>query len=167
MLKKLIHIDNFFTQDDAEKLLNVSYTLRFENNDFGKEVLNFNLVDPELGPIFNKILGEEVEVIDERSGVFRQPVTFIHFEDFESIHDWIFVVALEQTTFNTYFNLNGPKTALEGYKLGYRNLFEWEVKNNIILYPNECLFFRPWLFHSFDRGLVQIYRLRGKNGVQV
>jgi hypothetical protein len=39
-------------------------------------------------------------------------------------------------------------------------LFEWDLKTNYLLDPGQGILFRPWLFHSFDTGLIQMFRLR-------
>ena len=83
----------------------------------------------------------------------------IHFEAFDSLNEWCFVVALERTTFNLYHHVSGAKSALDGYKFNYRNLFEWDYDVNILLQPNQGIFFRPWLFHSLENGIIQYYKI--------
>lgn len=165
---KLLHADNFFDPNSLDTLTQVAYSLQFVPKEYGEEIDNFNLVPPDLDPIFSKLLGEEVTVIDELSGVFRKPVLNIHFESFESGHDWVFLTALETTTFNLYNHIEdygkvNARSALEGYHWNYKNMFEWEVYTNIILEPNQGVIFKPWLFHSAVGGLTQIYRLTKKN----
>ena len=159
---KLLHIDNFFKPGEAEKLALVTQALKFEPTEFGEEIPNFNLVHPDVQDLFSQVLHYPVELDEERSGCFRRPKTFIHFEGFDSPDEWCFAVALEDSTFNTYFHLSGAQTALDGYKFNYRNLFEWDYSCNILLKPNQCVFYRPWMFHSFDRGMIHTYRLKSK-----
>lgn len=159
---KLLQADNFFKEEDIAILYNIAYNLPFVDKEYGKEIENFNLVVPGLDPVFSKLLAEKVVVDEENSGVFRKPTFGIHFESFETISDWIFVVALERTTFNLYHHLSGAKTALDGYHFNYQNFMEWDYHTNLILQPNEGVIFRPWLFHSLEEGLVQVYRLKGK-----
>lgn len=159
---KLLQADNFFKQEDVSTLKNVAHSLRFIPKEYGEEIDNFNLVIPDLDPVFSALLAEQVTVDAENSGVFRKPTFGIHFESFESLHDWVFIVALEKTTFNLYHHLSGAKTALDGYNFNYQNFFEWDYHTNILLEPNEGIIFRPWLFHSLEDGLVQVYRLKGK-----
>jgi hypothetical protein len=78
--------------------------------------------------------------------------------------DWIFVVALQESTFNVFEHQSGATTALNGYKYNYRNLFEWDLQINYVLKPGQGVLFRPWLFHSFDSGVIQVFRLKEKNG---
>lgn len=171
---KLIHADNFFPQDDANRLFLITKNLQFVEKQYGLEVDNFNLVFPGLNPIFSKVIGEEVTVDENRSGVFRRPMNcIIHFEEFDDLSEWCFIVALEPTTFNLYNHLeDGPlskvnaRSALDGYRFNYRNMMEWDVCVNIRLEQNQGVIFRPWLFHSIEDGLVQYYRLIGKKTQQ-
>ena len=160
---KLLHADNFFYKNDIDKLLNIANNLKFEEKEYGYEILNFNFIIPELDPIFSKFVGEEVKVDKSNSGVFCRPKLNIHFESFNSLSDWIFIVALEPTTFNLYYHVqSGFRSALEGYKFNYKNFLNWNYYTNILLEPNDGIIFKPWLFHSLQDGLIQVYRLTGK-----
>jgi hypothetical protein len=165
---KLIHADNFFREDEAKKLFHVSKQLQYQQAEYGLEVSQFNLTFPGLDPIFSRLVGEEVIVDDERSGIFRKPMNCqIHFESFDSLQEWCFIVALERTTFNLYnhiesYGVINARSALDGYLWNYKNLFEWDYYANILLEPNQGVIFRPWLFHSLEDGVVQYYRLVGK-----
>ena len=46
--------------------------------------------------------------------------------------------------------------------VNYQDFRDWDYHTNILLEPNEGVIFRPWLFHSLEEGLVQVYRLKGK-----
>jgi hypothetical protein len=146
----------------------ISKSLPFIDKEYGLEVDQFNLTFPGLDPIFSKLVGEEVTVDDERSGIFRKPTNcLIHFESFDTLNEWCFIIALERTTFNLYnhlesFGVVNARSALDGYRWNYRNMFEWDYYTNILLEPNQGVIFRPWLFHSIENGLVQYYRLIGK-----
>jgi hypothetical protein len=167
-IAKLIHADNFFIPEEAEKLLVVGQHLPYVEKEYGMEVDQFNLTFPGLDPIFSKLVGEEVMVDEERSGIFRKPTNcVIHFESFDTLNEWCFIISLQKTTFNLYnhlekFGVVNARSALDGYQWNYRNLFEWDYYTNILLEPNQGVIFRPWLFHSIEDGLVQYYRLVGK-----
>jgi hypothetical protein len=167
-LAKLIHADNFFVPEEAKKLLLISKSLPFTEKEYGLEVDQFNLTFPGLDPIFSKLVGEEVTVDEERSGIFRKPTNcLIHFESFDTLNEWCFIIALERTTFNLYnhlekFGVINARSALDEYRWNYQNLFEWDIYTNILLEPNQGVIFRPWLFHSIENGLVQYYRLVNK-----
>jgi hypothetical protein len=158
---KTITIDRFYNQDEANRLASSVYGLSYSDMEFGKEIENFSLVPPDADAIFSKVLNMKLTV-DQESGTFRIPKRFIHFESFESLNDWIFVVALQESTFNIFEHKTGILDARESYKLGYMNLFEWDLTVNYILKPGQGIMFRPWLFHSFDSGLIQTFKLNEK-----
>jgi hypothetical protein len=168
---KLIHADGFFPGNDAENLKNLADSLNFIKQPYGYEIPNFNLIFPDSEIIFNKVLGERVTVDPIRSGVLRKPNNnAIHFEHFESTEEWCFIVALEPTTVNFWYHIDPTESlgelgnpdarhALDESNFNYNNFFEWKIHTNILLERNQCLFFRPWVFHSLQDGLVQYYRL--------
>ncbi len=159
----LLQVENFFNTDDTIKLFNVVNNLQFVDKEYGKEIENFNFVIPGLEPIFSKLLGETIIINEELSGVFRKPSNIIHFESFSSYSDWIFIIALEPTIFNLYYHVNTKtKSALTEYKFNYKNFIEWDYYTNILLEPNQGIIFKPWLFHSLQNGLIQVYRLEGE-----
>lgn len=160
---KLIAIDNFYSQEEAKRLSSITYNLQYEQAEFGSEVKNFNMVSPEFSGQLAELLNTNIKVDEDNSGIFRIPDQFIHFEPFDSLNDWIFVVALQESIFNLYEHETGTQNALENYKYNYRNLFEWKLITSHILQPGHGVLFRPWLFHSFDSGQIQIFRLREKD----
>lgn len=166
---KIIQADNFFVNDDATKLYHLANSLQWVDKEFGKEVDHFNLFTPGIEKTFRKVLHEDVIIHEETSGVFRQPMLIPHFEGFDNIDEWCFVVALEDNImFNVYHHLD-PKeeyfgqvdayTALDGYRFNYRNMHEWKYAANYELNTNQAIFFRPWMFHSFSGGIIHYYRL--------
>ena len=120
---------------------------------------DFYTKDEEIDKIFSDILNTNIVTKKEQSGVFKYPYPFIHFEGFEKSNEWIFIVALEDTMLNIYENKNGAKTALDEYRLQYRNLHDWDLIISYMLKPGQAIMFRPWLFHSFSGGLIQTFRL--------
>ena len=176
---KLIHADNFFPGDEANSLRKMAENFQFVETWHGKEMLNFNLIFPDSEQIFHKVLGERVTVDTKRSGVIRKPShNLIHFEEFDSTEEWCFMVALEPTTVNFWYHVDdtnkmgefakpNAKSALEETNFNYRNLFEWKIHTNILLETNQCLFFRPWVFHSLEEGMIQYYRLLSDNKFRI
>lgn len=172
---KTITVEDYYTSEEAKRLALATSNLPFTKSEFGKEIENFNFTPENSDKLFSQVLNRPIEIDDERSGIFRAPELFIHFEGFESTNEWLFVVAIESSTFNIYHHLEedmrlcmtmpkiGARSALEGYKYDYRNLFEWHCAVNYLLEPGQGVFFRPWLFHSFDQGLIQTFRLREKH----
>lgn len=163
-LVKIITVDGFFSKEEAIRLSNITYNLQHIKKDFGEEIENFNMVPEDANAMFSNILNTKIEVNEDKSGIFRIPERFIHFEEFSNTNEWIFAVALQQSTFDVFEHQSGIKSALDGYKYNYRNLFEWDHKINYQLEPGQGVLFRPWLFHSFDCGLIQVFRLREKDG---
>lgn len=172
---KLLLADNFYPEDDAIKLYHVIDNLQFVPKEYGLEVNDFNLIFPGLEPIFSRVIGEEIFIDEERSGLFRKPLHHqVHFESFDSLDEWCFIIALQPTTFNLWHHLEKPihqtdgmpkvdaRSALDGYKFNYRNMFEWNIDVNILLEPNQGVIFRPWMFHSLEHGIVQYFRLINK-----
>jgi len=155
---KMITVDGFYSRDEALRLANAVWDLSFVESELGKQIENFNLTPGEPDALFSKVLRFPV-TLDERSGVFRFPKLFIHFEGFDNSQEWCFVVALQASTFNVFQHKSGAKSALDGHQFSYRNLLEWDLTVNYLLEPGQGIFFRPWLFHAFDSGLVQIFRL--------
>lgn len=157
---KTLTIDDFYTPEGAHNLSLVARSLQFVQKSLGKEIENFNHVPDDISEIISRTIARKVEVDLDRSGVFRFPDVFVHFEDFETTKDWMLVVALDQTYFNIYEHKDGARNALEEYQFPYMDLFQWNVKVNYELEPGQAVFFRPWLFHSFTGNLIQIFRLR-------
>lgn len=161
---RLLHADGFFPAGDVERCVSVVEGMRFQQKEYGYELDNFNMVLSGLEPILSIVLGERVAIDHKRSGIFRRPFNnVIHYERFDSLNEWCFIVALEKTTLNLYHH-KSPKgidaeTALHGQNFNYKNLFEWDLHTNILLEPNQGVFIRPWVFHSLDPALVQYYRL--------
>lgn len=159
---KTLTIDDFYTKEQADTLTAAVYYLGTGENDFGSDIENFNHVPENPNELFSSVLRMNVEVNEERSGVFRHPKMFVHFEDFADSSEWIFAVALQDSTFNLFEHKTGSRSALEGFKYNYRNLFEWDLTVSYLLRPGQGILFRPWLFHSFDTGLIQMFRLNEK-----
>ena len=161
-LVKIITVDGFYTNQQATQLWNTVYDLPFIQQEFGKQIDQFNMIADDADNMFSGILNSHMAVVHEQSGIFRLPQRFIHFEEFTDTNEWIFAVALQPSVFDIFEHSSGAKTALDDYKFNYRNLFEWEHKINYQLDPGCGVLFRPWLFHSFDSGMLQIFRLREK-----
>jgi len=153
-------IDGFFTTKDAHNTCSIVMDLSYEKTTFGEKISNFNMIPENANEMFSNILNTKIEVDEPSSGVFFKPVSWIHFENFESSNEWLFFCALSETTLNIFEHQSGATTALDGYEFNYRNLFEWDLQLNFMLKPGQGVLFRPWLFHSFNGGLIQMFKLR-------
>jgi hypothetical protein len=162
---KMLHADGFFPAGDVERCVAAVRDVRFSEKEYGYELENFNMVLGGVEPILSRVLGERVIVEHKNSGIFRRPFNnIIHFENFDSLNEWCFIVALEKNTLNLFHHKDkkgaiDAKSALEGWQFNYRNLFEWDLHTNVLLEPNQGVFIRPWVFHTLDSNLVQYYRL--------
>lgn len=156
---KTLTIDEFYTKQQAINLHGIAANLQYTQKDLGSEIENFNHVPEDIDDIFSSVLSKNVKVDVDRSGIFRYTHPFVHFEEFDSTNEWIFIVALENTMFNLFEHESGVRNALEGYQFNYQNMFEWNLRVNYELEPGHGAFFRPWLFHSFTKSLIQIFRL--------
>lgn len=159
-MKKLILADNLYSEQEATNLFHTLWELPFVESEYGKEINNFSMIPEDIDTIFSSMLGNNVTVNRDISGVFRQPMNCkIHFESFENVDEWCFVVALQPTTFNVYYHLSGSTNALEGYHFNYTKLMDWDYNVNLLLAPGQGVFFRPWLFHSMEHGIVQYFKM--------
>lgn len=145
-----IHARQFWPEGDAPKLSKIAEHLKWDPKKYGYEIPHFNLIDPELELVVGEMLGDWVKIHEEESGVFRVPYPIIHFEDFNTLGDWRCAVALEDNIFKTYRHIDGTQDARYGYEnFNYSNPDEWIVESQINLKQNDCVFYRPWVFHSF------------------
>ena len=159
-LVKIMAIDGFFDQKDAERLCDISNGLQYVEREFGEQIPQFNMVPENANEMFSSLLNTKMEVDEDNSGVFVKPVSWIHFESFTDTDEWLFFCALTETTLNIFEHQSGATTALNGYNFNYRNLFEWDLQIDFVLKPGQGILFRPWLFHSFNGGLIQMFKLR-------
>ena len=113
--------------------------------------------------LFGGMLGDYITLDEENSGTFRRPYdSLIHFEDFDDLTEWRVAVALEDTVFRTYSHESGARTALDGYEFNYNNNEEWLLETTLNLKQNDAVFYRPWVFHSFEEKLILCYYLKGE-----
>ena len=159
-----IHSRDFFPPGDAENYrLAVKDLIHYDPIPYGREIPDFNLIFPDLDMLFGGMLGDFIKVDEDRSGTFRRPYdNLIHFEDFEDTNEWRLVVALEDTTFKVYTHKSGAKNALEGYEFDYHSQDDWELETVMKLKQNDAIFYRPWVFHSFEEKIILNYVLKGE-----
>jgi len=159
-----IHARDFFQKGDAENYrLAITDLIHYQPTPYGREVIDFNMIAPDDDMVFGGLLGDYVKLDEEKSGTFRKPWNnLIHFESFESLSEWRLAVALEDNTFTTYSHSSGAKSALDGYEFEYHNLEDWVVETVITLRQNDAIFFRPWVFHSFEEKLLFCHYIIGE-----
>jgi hypothetical protein len=163
-----IHAKDYFPKGEIEVFTPLIKDAEWIDTKLGKQLNNFNIIFKDIDIILGKMVGDLVEVKKNISGTFRKTINeVIHFEDFTSLEEWRFIVALEENEFKTYTHSNGYASILDYYKdsedrpvLDYLNVLEWSESSVIKLKTNDVLFFRPWIFHSFKDGIIHYYSLR-------
>ncbi len=157
---KFILCENFLNRKDLEGIKILSATDGFVDSAYGKDLISFPYVLPNIDTTFNNILGNNCTIKKSESGIFRKPYNcLIHFESFFSLNEWCFAYIIEPSTFNIYKHKSGAMTALDNHILPYKNMIEWDYTTNVILKPGDGVFYRPWLFHSFESGLIYYYKI--------
>jgi hypothetical protein len=158
-----IHARDYFQNNDAESYrLAISNAIHFQPRQYGRELVDFNMIAPDDNMVFGGLLGDYVKLDEKNSGTFRYPWNnLIHFESFEDLSEWRLAVALEDNVFTTYSHVSGAKTALTAHEFDYANLNDWVVETVITLRQNDAIFYRPWVFHSFEEKLLLCFHIIG------
>ena len=159
-----IHASSFLPAEEAENARpSLENLIHYQHMAYGEQIVDFNLIFPDSDMLFGGMLGDFVKVDEERSGTFRKPYhNLIHFEEFDELSEWRVAVALEDTVFTVYSHKSGAKTALDGYEFDYHNLNDWVVETMITVRQGDAVFYRPWVFHSFENKLIICYTLIGE-----
>lgn len=155
-----IHARSFFLDGEAEEARQWLSANKFELMENGYEIKNFNLVFPNIEMVVGGMLGEWVKIDDKDSGTFRIPFdNQVMFEAFTTINEWRMAVALENTTFKTYTHISGAKDAKDDINFDYLKLEDWFIETTINLKQNDAIFYRPWLFHSFEAKMIHHHKI--------
>jgi hypothetical protein len=155
-----IKAENFWQEGDAEKFFAVSSNLKFVPKEYGFEIDHFNMVDPELEMVFGELLGDYVKIEDDTSGVFRMPYPVIHFENFDSLREWRLAIAVQDNVFRTYHHISDRKDARNGIdNINFFDPEEFKLETQINLKQNDAIFYRPWIFHSFEDKIIHCYKI--------
>jgi hypothetical protein len=156
---KLIYADDLYPRSEFPNIAKVAKNLKYTKMYFG-DVTEFKFCPQNMYVHLESIVGADYSIDEDSSGSFLKPVhSQIKFDDFNIIDEWRFIVAIEDTTFNVYNHSSGAQTALDDTRFNYKNLFEWNYEINILLRKNCGLFYRPWIFHSIEEGIVQTFKL--------
>ena len=163
----ILHNTNFY--QDIQQLASVISNLEFKDAMYGKEVDNFQHLPPGIAEHISQAVGTKLSIC-LGSGVFRKPSPVLHFEQITNNIHIILAVALEETSFNTYEHESGVSSALQIKDMQEfikNELNEEKLKqiSKIILKPNDFIAFNPWMWHSFDEKLIQIFYLEISSAV--
>jgi hypothetical protein len=149
--------DNFFPEQDIENLrefLNGNIDDLFHQSTYGLETKSKYPVR-NIDQIISKTISVPVTIIENQSSYFRKTDRcLIHYEMFNSPNEWCFFVAMEETTFNLHKHKCGADSALQKNNFDYKYTPDWDYYLNVLMKPNQGIFFRPWLFHSMEDGLT-------------
>lgn len=156
-----IHARDFFPQEEVEETRSWLAGHRYSHwTPNGFEIPNFNLVFPDMELIVGGMLGDWVKIEDEGSGTFRIPFdNQVMFESFDSLNEWRMAVAMDDNIFRTYNHISGAKDAKEGYEFDYTKPEDWVVETTINIKSNDAIFYRPWVFHSFEAKLIHHHKI--------
>jgi hypothetical protein len=155
-----LHVRDFFPEGEVANTLPWLVGLKYQPVANGVEVPNFNLVFPDMEMIVGGMLGDWVKIDHESSGTFRIPYhNQIMFEEFDSMNEWRMAVAMEDNLFAMYNHNSGAKDARYGYEFDYSNPEDWTVESTINLKQNDCVFYRPWVFHSFEGKIIYHHKI--------
>lgn len=164
-----IHARDYFPKHEADAIVPLVQDVHWIDKKFGKEMEHFNLIFNDIDLVIGKMVGDIVEIDRQNSGTLRKTLhEVIHFEDFEDTNDWRFVVSLEDNEFKTFVHKSGYKSMLDYLKddseekpeLLWLDPEQWEVETTIKMKSNDVLFYRPWIFHSFQDGILHYYKLK-------
>ena len=153
-------ITTFLTNQvlSVKHLQDIISSLTFLNSDLGDEIENFNLNEPTTIKAIENELGYKVKIKDN-SGCIRKPYPFVHFESFDTIDEWVICAPIQPTTFITHKHLETEATYvfhMQDVSLhiaDYADKAKWIETSRILVESGQLLFFRPWIWHSFDGGL--------------
>jgi hypothetical protein len=159
-----IHCSEIYDDEKIDAYIGVYESMEksgsvFQNN-FGV-CSEHKILSQEHEDLFSSYLWRKVTVIESESGHLIRPHNCaIQHQNYKSMREWYFSLALEDTTFNIFYNKRTmAKTAIDSKNLNFRNILEWDYEGNILLKRNCGIFYRPWLFHSFERGLVHHFKM--------
>ncbi len=158
MIDLAFHTD-FYTDNDIEGLFRVGKDLSFVQKENGYDSKT-NIIPPDLSKTLSFVLDKSVTVLKNKSGFFRKPYNCkIQSEAFSSINEWCFFVCFEKTTFNLYRHKSGATNIMQNREPNFNYLPDWDYYMNILLEPNQGVFFRPWMYYSLENGLIQYFKI--------
>jgi hypothetical protein len=145
--------------------------MTFKEMLYGEELVDFNQYDPSFDGVISESLGEKLKST-ESSGLFRKPYEVIHFENFYEKSRYVFMLAYEDCFFKTYKHIETGSDSIfniecELDKFISSNCFDtskWSETGSIKLEAGDGICFRPWLWHSIQRKLVQVFYIEGIDG---
>lgn len=156
----LILFNNLY--QDITGLSQVISPLEYKESVYGEEVKEFNFVSPGTEELFTELLKTPVKV----TSVFRKPYPVIHFENFTDNLQWIGIAAIEDTILNLYKHKETESETVFQIKVDINEFIKecfdetkWEKTSSIKINKGSLVCIRPWMWHSIDSSLVQVFYL--------
>lgn len=158
------YVENFYS--NANQIHEIVSKLDYKQETFGLQIKDFYLVPQGIEEGFSQILGKKM-TLGEKSGAFRKPYEFIHFENFNPKSVYLAIIALSDIKFYTYkhkeknyYQVTDLKENLEEFIVKNCNTKHlWDVTCQINMSAGDMVLVKPWCWHSLDSGLVNIFYL--------
>jgi hypothetical protein len=162
--------DKFYTE--AEQLATLMDTLEYKDEMFGKEIPDFYHVPKGIENGFAGIVAGLKDNISlgKKSGVFRKPFPFVHFENFNMSSLFIAIVALKTTVVKLHKHIETgydkafdiKENIQEFIQSECMNNEKWATKAEINLEQGDMVILQPWNFHSVESELVKVFYINNK-----
>ena len=157
-------IENFYS--NANQIYDIVSKLDYKQETFGLEIKDFYLVPQGIDSGFSQIVNKNIS-LGKKSGCFRKPYEFIHFENFEPKSYFLAIVALTDTKFYTYRHKEKSYSQViqlqenleEFISKNCNNKSAWDITCQVNMSPGDMVLVKPWLWHSIDPGIVNVFYL--------
>jgi hypothetical protein len=157
-------IENFYS--NSNQIYDIVSKLDYKQETFGLEIKDFYLIPQEIDKVFSQIINKDI-TFGKKSGCFRKPYEFIHFENFEPKSFFLAIVALTDTKFYTYRHkeknysqvIQLQENLEEFISKNCNNKSAWDITCQVNMSPGDMVLVKPWLWHSIDPGIVNVFYL--------
>ena len=157
-------IENFYS--NSNQIYDIVSKLDYKQETFGLEIKDFYLVPQGIDSGFSQIVNKNI-YLGKKSGCFRKPYEFIHFENFEPKSYFLAIVALTDTKFYTYRHKEKSYSQViqlqenleEFISKNCNNKSAWDITCQVNMSPGDMVLVKPWLWHSIDPGIVNVFYL--------
>jgi len=157
-------IENFYS--NSNQIYDIVSKLDYKQQTFGFEIKDFYLIPQEIDKVFSQIINKDI-TFGKKSGCFRKPYEFIHFENFEPKSFFLAIVALTDTKFYTYRHkeknysqvIQLQENLEEFISKNCNNKSAWDITCQVNMSPGDMVLVKPWLWHSIDPGIVNVFYL--------
>ena len=156
------YVENFY--NNANQIYEIVSKLDYKQETFGLQIKDFYLVPQGIDEGFSQILGKKIN-LGEKSGLFRKPYEFIHFENFNPKSLYLGIIALSDIKFYTYKHkeknyhqvIDLKENVQDFIVKNCNNKDLWDVASQVNMSAGDIILVKPWCWHSLDSGLVNIF----------